>query len=64
MIVAEPCPFCGGTSIYMADGSTYRWKRMECADCGASCGEFRAPTDPDESECLAYGIRHWNHRIS
>ena len=40
----KPCPFCGGVDVRVVDGSTFRWRRAECNDCGASAGEIRAIT--------------------
>lgn len=37
----EPCPFCGSTHIYVVDGSTYRWCKAQCSECGGSSGEVR-----------------------
>ncbi len=36
-----PCPFCGGTDIDLSEGSTYRWRYVGCAGCGAQL-EFRS----------------------
>jgi hypothetical protein len=62
-----PCPFCGGTSVTMIEGSTFRWRNMECADCGARCGEVRADTlQPDaqkrEGDVYIKAVEEWNRR--
>lgn len=36
-----PCPWCGATNVFVLEGSTCRWVRAECVECGASCGERR-----------------------
>lgn len=40
----KPCPFCGGTNIGVAEGSTFRWVFACCAGCGAQAGEVRVQT--------------------
>ena len=38
-----PCPLCGANKGYtLGEGSTYRWWRVSCADCGGDLGECRS----------------------
>lgn len=38
-----PCPLCGAKSGYtLADGSTYRWWSVQCAECGQELSECRS----------------------
>ena len=61
-----PCPFCGDTDIAVVEGSTFRWRQVECNNCGARCGETRVrtipPIDADENERFA--IEEWNKRAN
>lgn len=61
-----PCPFCGVTAIAVVEGSTFRWRQVECLGCGARCGETRAqtipPIDPKKNELWA--IEEWNKRAA
>lgn len=52
-----PCPFCGGDSLAFVTGSTFKWHKIECNTCGASCGEVRR--DGDNTADLA---EEWNTR--
>ncbi len=37
------CPMCGADKGYtLSEGSTYRWWRMNCADCGRDVDECRS----------------------
>lgn len=44
LLEAKPCPFCGGESITIQEGSTFRWMMVECNECGAASGEVRVQT--------------------
>lgn len=55
-----PCPFCGGKRVQLVTGSTFRWRALACADCGAQCGEVRAQRD----EAMAAAMAAWNTRAS
>lgn len=37
----KPCPFCGSNDISLIGGSTFRWEKLSCDQCDASCGEVR-----------------------
>jgi Lar family restriction alleviation protein len=59
-----PCPFCGSTSIHVVEGSTFKWRVAECAECGARGSEERwiyTETDPDAS-ARARVVTAWNTR--
>jgi Lar family restriction alleviation protein len=64
----RPCPFCGGTSVTVQHGSTFRWVFAGCGDCGAQCGEVRVqtlgPGTPDEWTAQAQidARAEWNRR--
>jgi len=49
----KPCPFCGSNSVSLEQGSTFRWRRIECPDCYAIGPEAR--TD-------AQALEEWNTR--
>ena len=58
-----PCPWCGAAQITIREGSTFRWRIVECAQCGAGPGEFRSDnrfdlTDDDRREAHEF----WNRR--
>ena len=59
-----PCPFCGCPTITVVEGSTFRWARGECANCGAACGEVRINTteSSNEEEIRAAVVEEWNRR--
>ena len=58
------CPFCGCTTITVAEGSTFRWAVGECDNCGATCGEVRVNTiqKRNEDEIRDAVIEEWNKR--
>jgi Lar family restriction alleviation protein len=64
-----PCPFCGGPSVSVSDGSTFRWRVAACNTCGAQCGEIRAQTLGEgtpqewEAEAREEAIAEWNTRV-
>jgi Lar family restriction alleviation protein len=58
----SPCPFCGGTRIVLAEGSTFRWVAVECLECEARCGEVRALTRSDPAQAIEDAINEWNLR--
>ena len=65
----KPCPFCGGTNIQTAEGSTFRWVHAYCAGCGAQSCEVRKATLADDQtaaqlEAEADAIAEWNTRVS
>lgn len=46
-IKLKPCPFCGGTNLYYAEGRFYA---VECGDCGGKVvGAFRTEEDAAEA---------------
>ena len=57
-----PCPFCGGTSVTVEEGTTYRWAVATCVDCGATASEVRAVPDVVKTQELA--LAEWNLRAS
>ena len=57
-----PCPFCGGTSVTVEEGTTYRWAVATCVDCGATASEVRAVPDVVKTQELA--LAEWNRRAS
>jgi Lar family restriction alleviation protein len=59
----KPCPFCGGTSIQVQQGSTYRRLVALCADCGAQGPEARQTSFEDTPDC-APALRDWNTRVN
>jgi Lar family restriction alleviation protein len=63
----KPCPFCGGKSATMRQGSTFRWRTMECNECGAMGPETRVPTlgprVDDEAYKLELATATWNERV-
>lgn len=60
MITPKPCPFCGSTNISVVEGSTFRWVKAECDDCGATCGDVRRVRTDAGNETAA--IEEWNKR--
>lgn len=62
----KPCPFCGCKTVQVVDGSTFRWAKAECDNCGASCGEVRVNTTQarNETEIRAAVVEEWNKRIA
>jgi transcription elongation factor Elf1 len=65
-IILLPCPFCGSENISMHEGETFRWRKMACNDCSASCGEFRYNTLTSEqiadTQAKIDGANEWNSR--
>lgn len=64
-----PCPFCGHVGVTMTEGSTFRWRILECAGCGATTGEVRHNTVADdqvaaEEATRAEAIAAWNTRAA
>lgn len=64
-----PCPFCGGTNIQTAEGSTFRWVYAYCAECGAQSCEVRKATLTEDqaaaqSAAEARALEEWNTRVS
>jgi transcription elongation factor Elf1 len=60
MTAPLPCPFCGSTNVCVISASTFRWKLITCADCGARGPEVCAEADDDEWEL---SVTAWNHRV-
>jgi Lar family restriction alleviation protein len=48
------CPFCGSDRVSLEQGSTFRWRRVECFNCEAIGPEAR--TD-------AQALEEWNTRL-
>ena len=40
----KPCPFCGGHSVAVVEGDTFRWRLAQCQDCGAQAPDVRIQT--------------------
>lgn len=63
-----PCPFCGSVKIEVMGGSTFRWRKAECLECGATSGEIRAQTmgqgtrDEWEAQAKIDALAEWNSR--
>lgn len=70
MTTPLPCPFCGLGPAFIKEGSTFRWRVMECQKCGAQCGEVRVQTmgegtPKDWEEQVARDVTaEWNKRCS
>ena len=68
MIDAKPCPFCGEDNVKVREGSTFRWRLVECQCCGALGPEIRIQTTGSGTleEWEAVGsedaIKEWNER--
>jgi Lar family restriction alleviation protein len=68
MIAPLPCPFCGLSDVTVKEGSTFRWRVVECGGCGAQCGEIRRQTlgegtvEEWESKGVEDAIAEWNTR--
>jgi Lar family restriction alleviation protein len=60
----KPCPFCGGTSIQVQQGSIYRTLVVKCADCGAQAPETRQTSLYDLPPDRATALRDWNTRVN
>ena len=66
----RPCPWCGGTSVSVEEGSTFRWRILSCDNCGANTGEHRIQTmgsggkEQWEAKCRAEMLEVWNKRHS
>lgn len=64
-----PCPFCGCTEIKVHEGTTFRWRIVQCDDCGAQSGEVRVQTLGDgtqtqwEADAREKAIAAWNERV-
>lgn len=63
-----PCPFCGCEEVSIEEGSTFRWRAVECSRCGARAGEVRIQTtgegrrDQWEAAARRDAIKEWNCR--
>jgi hypothetical protein len=59
-----PCPFCGCKTITVVEGSTFRWAKGECDNCGATCGDVRVNTmqTRNEDEIRAAVVEEWSKR--
>ena len=62
-----PCPFCGHKGVGMREGTTFRWRIIQCLGCGATCGEVRADTlekdrEKREEDAYAKAVEEWNVR--
>lgn len=64
----KPCPFCGSTKTVVAQGTTFRWRRLKCCNCDMQTGEQRVQTlgegTPEEWEqdVIRALIETWNTR--
>lgn len=65
-----PCPFCGGVIVKVIQGTTFRWRLVQCQECGAQAGEVRIQTLGDgtivEWEKVAEkdAMEEWNRRFT
>jgi hypothetical protein len=58
----KPCPFCGeSVGIYPEDGETFKWKTLQCAECGARCGEQKVWQLCADSQMRTIA-KEWNTR--
>lgn len=68
MTPPKPCPFCGKTGVAVRQGETFRWRYIECNNCGARCGDVRVQTMGDgtreswEAEAYERAVEEWNTR--
>lgn len=69
MTAPKPCPFCGNSvHVTTEEGSTFRWRRAKCDECGAIGPEVRRQTlgkgTPEEwtAKADADAIEAWNGR--
>jgi Lar family restriction alleviation protein len=64
----KPCPFCGGTSVSVIKGDTFRWRKAVCNACDAKAPEVRIQTSGDgtpdqwEDEADVKAMAEWNKR--
>lgn len=69
-VMPLPCPFCGNREITVIEGSTFRWRRVECNYCGAQGPEARVQTTGEgtpiqwEKEGANDAIKEWNTRAT
>jgi len=66
-VIPLPCPFCGGQSVSVKEGSTFRWLYATCNECGAQAGEVRINTLSGNRgqamrEATQDAIAEWNKR--
>lgn len=65
-----PCPFCGGNDYTVMEGTTFRWRRVSCDNCGVLGPEVRMQTlgkgTKEEWELVAQENAkiEWNYRVS
>ena len=68
VVIPKSCPFCGGTSVFTSEGSTFRWWVAGCNECGAQAGEVRRQTLGDgtneewDEAARIEAIEAWNER--
>lgn len=60
----KPCPFCGHDKVVVDEGSTYRWIKLSCLHCDASCGEVRHVLGTPFAETAASLLKEWNTRAT
>ena len=66
----SPCPFCNGKNISVVEGTTFRWRHVNCDECGANGPEVRIQTVGEgtkeqwEERAIELAIVQWNLRIS
>ena len=64
----KPCPFCGSTNHEVFDGGTFRWRHVECRECGARGPDVSVQTlgkgTPSswETEAIQRAYAEWNNR--
>lgn len=59
----KPCPFCGSSNVSVVEGTTFRWRAVEC-ECQARGPEARMGVhNPDDYEWEGRNaIEEWNRR--
>lgn len=68
VIMPQPCPFCGCVVLNIGEGSTFRWRRVECSNCGTLGPEARVQTigqgtkEQWEADGRDAAIAEWNKR--
>lgn len=64
----KSCPFCGNGCLSIAEGSTFRYRRIDCPECLAHGPEIRVQTTGDgskeqwEAQAESEAIKEWNTR--
>lgn len=68
MMDALPCPFCGFQRVEVVLGEGFRWRRVQCQECGALGPEVRIQTlgagdrEAWGAKAKTVAIEEWNKR--